>query len=193
MRPTAQLRHLYHLAGHTEAVSIRSIVSTLGNNSFALILMLFALLSTVLTPIPGQAMVQSIPMMYLSWQWFHRHRTIKLPIRIAAQTIPSHHFKAGLKKVLPILLWLEKFSRRRGKRFMAGHYRRLTRILIMILCACVALPVPLTHIPPNISLIIIALGELQDDGYMVAVGAIIGALVLLSYAGAGLLLLSHLF
>jgi hypothetical protein len=73
------------------------------------------------------------------------------------------------------------------------NYRPLTRVITLILCACVALPVPLTHIPPNVALVIIALGELQDDGYMVLVGTVLGLLVLLAYAALGLLLMGSIF
>lgn len=163
MRPTNQLRSLYRTAGRVNAVSIRAIISLLGDNSFALSLLLFALLSIALTPVPGLTTIMSLPMTVLSWQWLQGRRAVVLPARIAAQTIPARHFRSALVKMLPVLVWLEKYCSKRAPELLTDNLRAITRTTLLLLCLTLLIPIPLTHIIPDIAIIIIALGELEDE------------------------------
>lgn len=190
MRPTNQLRSLYRTAGRVNAVSIRAIISLLGDNSFALSLLLFALLSIALTPVPGLTTILSLPMTVLSWQWLQGRRAVVLPARIAAQTIPARHFRSALVKTLPVLVWLEKYCSKRAPELLTDNLRAITRTTLLLLCLTLLIPIPLTHIIPDIAIIIIALGELEDDGVMLMAGLLLGVLILCAFIVLGMLVMS---
>ncbi|MGE3769705.1 MAG: exopolysaccharide biosynthesis protein [Bdellovibrionales bacterium] len=191
-RPTAQLRSLHLQAGNVDSISIRSIISTLGDNSFALLLMIFALLGIALTPVPGQQTILALPMIVLAWQWVQNRRAVALPARVAAGAIPSAHFRTALMRVLPVLVWLEKYCRNRGADLLTPMLRQITRITLLLLCLTLFIPIPLTHILPDIAIIIMALGELEDDGYMMLLGLLTGVLCLCAFIVIGMLAASGL-
>ncbi len=192
MKPTAQLRHINVLASSGPDISVRSIISALGENSFALLLMVFALLNIALTPVPGQSMVISVPMTILAWQWLRGRRAVTLPARMAAQTLPSDKVKSGLTRALPLLLWLEKYCQARAPELLTPTLRQMSRITLLLLCMALFIPIPLTHILPDIAILMICLGELEDDGAMLAFGTATGLLALCAFVVIGMLIVGGL-
>ena len=192
MRPTAQLRYINVLASAGPTISIHSIIHALGERSFALLLIVLALLNIALTPVPGQSMVLSIPMTLLAWQWLSGHPAAILPERLTQRTLPSSKVKAGLARTLPLLVWLEKYCQARAPELLTPAIRQTARVTLLLLCAALFIPLPLTHILPDIAIVMICLGEVENDGAMLAFGTAAGLLALCAFVVIGMLLVGGL-
>ncbi len=100
----------------------------------------------------------------------NRHPLI--PERIMKYSISQENMLTILNGMERILLFLEKFTRPRFTVFQKPLMDYLNSLL-MILCAfllMLPLPVPLTDFLPAYGILLMALGSLENDGYMIIAG-----------------------
>ena len=88
------------------------------------------------------------------------------------------------EKGASLFRWLEKYMKPGGK-FMHAAWSRVLAAVVMVVCAVLfALPIPLpaSKTIPTVPIVVIALGLLEEDGYVVLAGYVAFAVALVCFA-----------
>ncbi|HEY3898488.1 MAG TPA: exopolysaccharide biosynthesis protein [Chthoniobacter sp.] len=173
-----------------DQISVEQIVAGLGTTSFGTSLMVFSIPEVVPIPIPGLSAVVALPTGIISAQMIGGKGEVRLPKALLKRSIPRKAFAGAVKAIMPFLERAEKGVRPRwhwattplAKRFLGG--------LIFILAGIIALPVPITNMPPAIAIFIIALGLVERDGKLITLGIALGLASIALIGGAFLGLFS---
>ena len=190
MRPTSQLRQLYRQSLQHEQVSFGTIAVALGDNCFPLLLIILALLNIGLAPIPGQSIILGPPMLVIAGQWCLGRHTLWLPALIEHRGLKASHVRLGFRSAMRWLLRLEAVCKPRATHLITPPSLILAKAVQLLLVIAIVLPIPFANIPPAIAVIMIAIGELEEDGYMLWVGIIAGLLIAGAIIMLGMLAIS---
>ncbi len=162
---------------NTEA-TISDLRLVLGRHSLLLPLFVLALLSLPLTIIPFTSAILGIPMTVLAVQLAMGRNTIWLPQAWLQITPPTKY----LHYIYPKLIWLferlESMTRARYHQFSEAPLHHLSGFLFVALSLAIALPIPFGNVAPAIAVLCLALGHMEQDGGVIAIGQCIGLLTL---------------
>lgn len=160
-----------HLNG--ERVTLGELVALLGNRSFGLLLLLFALPNLVPLP-PGSSTVFGLPLLLLCVQMMAARPLPWLPGWLLRRSLPRSAFDAMLVRTLPWLRRIEAWLRPRLVRCTGLQAARLLGSWCAVQAFVLALPIPLANFPPALCIVLIALGLLERDGALVLAGSVVG-------------------
>jgi hypothetical protein len=107
-----------------------------------------------------------------------------IPKRYRERPIPNGMTRTICEKGASLFRWLEKYMKPRGK-FMAASWSRVLAAIVMVVCAVLlALPIPLpaSNTIPTVPIVLLALGLLEDDGYVVLAGYVAFVVALVCFA-----------
>ncbi|HWL81602.1 exopolysaccharide biosynthesis protein [Roseomonas mucosa] len=149
-------------------VSVASIVEVAGSRAHAVVLVILALPEALPLPVAGMSTLLGIPLMILATHLAAFGSKQGIPAGIARRKLPARLVRLVAGKAAPIMRWLEKLSRPRW--LALARRERLLALVCLLLAFVVALPIPLGNLPPAACLLAIALGMVQRDGMLVAVG-----------------------
>lgn len=167
-----------------EQMNLEGLKQMLHERGFGLVMMIFALPIAIPFPYPpGFTTVVGIPLILFSIQMMLGFDSPWLPKRIGSVRIKRDTLIAVTAKTLP---YLEKIEYLLKPRLYIASTTMAERIIgfICLLCALsIALPIPLGNTVPALGILLMALGLLNRDGIVIALGAIVSALgVLLAIA-----------
>jgi hypothetical protein len=149
-------------------VTIGEFVSLLGDRSFYLLILVFALPNSLpMPPIPGVSTVTGIPIVCMALQLLFGRQVIWLPKKISSRRFSSKVLATLLSKTLPAILWLEKILRPRLPIFTTAKAERFIGLLILVLAILILPPIPGMHLFPAASMSLISLAMLEKDGLVV--------------------------
>jgi hypothetical protein len=170
-----------------DEISIGQLIDGLGERAFGVILLILSLPAAVPGP-PGIPTAFSIPMLVIAGQLCLGRSRPWLPDFIRRRRVSRRVLISILHRVRPALRWLENICRprlapitgRRGERWIGAY---------VFICALILLnpiPIPFSHLPLAVALVILSLGYVERDGLVViagAIGALIGGAVNISVMG----------
>lgn len=161
-------------------LSIGELVDALGDQGFGLLLLILALPNLVPGPmIPGFSVPFALGIAILGVQRFMGLEAPRLPQWIRRRTVS----RAGFRRLVERCeIWLARAGRLLQPRpnwLTHGPGRRLAGMALVGLSLVLALPVPLGNSPMALSIAIIALGVLENDGIMLGWGLGAGLLATL--------------
>lgn len=168
--------------------SLREIFDRLDEAAFGTVLFLLALPCCIpaLYVIPQ---IVAVPMMALAVQMCFGREEPWLPEALAVRKID----KAGLTQMArggrKWLGWIEQLSRPRFTVITGKRSERVVGAFLVLFCASILVPLPLTNTVPGFGVAIASFGLMQKDGLAVIAGLIIGtvwigALVFAALTGA---------
>jgi hypothetical protein len=187
----AALRWLAERPGG-QRFSIDDLLAALGDQGFGLLIFALALPNAVPGPlIPGFSVPFALGIAALGLQLVLGLRAPRLPRRLRRLSIAQERFRRMVDRTEPWLLRLEHWLRPRSSPLTGGAGERLVGVALIGLSVMLALPVPLGNTPVALSIIVIALGQLEGDGVALMAGLVAGLLaslwnVFLILAGAEL-------
>jgi len=173
-----------------EKITVQQIVSGLGTTSFGTSLMVFSIPEVIPIPIPGMSAVVALPTGIISAQMILGSGEVRLPKALLKRSIPRKAFASAVKAIMPFLERAEKGVRPRWHWATTPLAKRLLGGLIFILAGIIALPIPITNMPPAIAIFIIALGLVERDGKLISLGILLGLASIALIGGAFLGLFS---
>lgn len=176
-RPTDQLDNLQTFTETTDKVTVGEVIDALGANSFAIAILIISLLLIILAFVPGMFIILGLPMTILAAQWAFGVEHIWLPAKLRDRTMPADKVQKGLGIAMRWLSYLHPLIHPRGRILRLTPFRRFARFVLLFLCFFIFLPIPLGNIPPAIAIACIAAAEMEDDGYLMAIGTVFGLLV----------------
>ncbi|WP_420862976.1 exopolysaccharide biosynthesis protein [Algirhabdus cladophorae] len=164
----------------SERISLRQILHTIGDASFAPMLLLPALaVATPLSGIPLFSSLMGVVIVLVASQMVLRREHLWLPDWILRRTIKGHLVRDGFAKVQPVAKWMDARTARRLKLFT---HRPLV-FVPQLLCLLSGMIMPVLEFVPFSSSILgagvalLALGMLTRDGVLIILGLIPYALV----------------
>jgi hypothetical protein len=166
----AALRRLADNHGR-ERFSIGDLLAALGDQGFGLLLLALALPNAVPGPlIPGLSLPFALGIAALGLQLALGLHAPRLPRWLKHLSMEHRRFRRIVDRAEPLLLRLERWLRPRPSPLSDDPGERLVGLALVALSVVLALPIPFGNTPVALSIIIIALGLLEDDGLALLVG-----------------------
>ena len=160
-------------AGHA---TLGWLVGRLGDRSFGVVLLVLALLGLL----PGVSAVAGVLLMVPAARMVLGRRGAAFPRRVAARRFEAERLARVVRRVVPVLRWLERFIRPRWATPFEAT-KRVVGGVVLLLAASLLAPVPLSSIPPALAIGLIAVAYLEEDGVLLG-AALAAALAMLAVA-----------
>jgi hypothetical protein len=137
---------------------------------------LFVLTLPVLLPLPpGASMVLALPLLLVAPQIAVGRGRLWLPRWLAGRTFERKVFAKLVRRILPLLEWIEALGRPRLSILTGPIGTRLVGIACTVIALVLVLPIPFANLVPALALSLFALGLTRKDGLMVLAGyALVG-------------------
>jgi hypothetical protein len=177
-------------AGPDASVPVAAIVAAAGSRIHGLALLVFVLPETLPLPLPSASSILGIPLVLISAHLMLFGDRGRLPARVERMRVPRSAIATLVRYAAPVLDRLERLTRPRAEAIAARE--RLIGLVCLYLSVILLLPLPLVNAPPAICLALVALGMIQRDGVLVAIGFIATA-VLTAVLAAFAILAGRLF
>ncbi len=159
----------------TERLSIGTLVDTLEDRAFGLLLLIFAL-PCCLPFLYGVPQVVALPMLFIAGQVaIGRHRPW-LPAFLRNRTIAVDSFRDMAVRSKRYIGWFESVSKPRATWLLSGPTERLLGLFLMVFSASILVPLPGTNTVPGFAVAIISIGFMEKDALLILGGTILGAI-----------------
>ena len=155
-----------------ERITLQDLLDGIKSHARPTLLILFALPNTI-PSIPGTSAITGLPLVYLTLQMMLGW-PIQLPGFIGNRSLKRADLLAVLRRAEP---WLARIERILTPRWRALSTARAERVLggfCLALSLLIMAPVPFGNILPALTIILIALGMMERDGYFIAAGLAVG-------------------
>jgi len=156
-----------------ETISIREIIDAFGERAFGLVLILFSLPNCV-PNVPGIAGIVGTPVLIFGIQMMLGHKRPWLPGFILRQTVSVAKFKRLIDIAEPKLQKLESYCKPRLTGLFGPIGDRIVGLFAFLVALSVLIPFPGTNFPPSIALVVASIAVMEEDGYLLIVGYLIG-------------------
>lgn len=155
--------------GDGERFSVGDIVSALRDRSFAPLLVIFAAPNVFLI-VPGSSVSTAVPLMFLAVQLVLGRPDVWLPRIVADRTIERSAFDRVVTVSVPYVERIERLAKPRCWPSSDLLAERTIGLATLILAIFLFLPIPFANGLPALSIIMLALGLSERDGYWFAAG-----------------------
>ena len=156
-----------------EGLSLGALRDGLNQSAFGAMLIVLAL--PVSIPfLYGVPQIVSVPMIVLAAQMTMGRSEPWLPQKIASRMMSKSallQVSGGARKWFG---WVERIARPRLQFLASKPAERLIGLLLIIFCASIMVPLPLTNTVPGIAVAIVGFGLLAKDGLLIIPGLILG-------------------
>ena len=159
-----------------EQVTLGWLLDGLGDRSFGVVLLLLALLGLL----PGVSAVAGVLLAVPAFQMVLARPGPVLPRRVATRRFEAERLARVVRRVVPVLRFLERFIRPRWATPVAATKRAVGGV-VLLLAASLLAPVPLSNVAPALAIGLIAVAYLEEDGVLLG-AALAAALVMLAVA-----------
>jgi hypothetical protein len=157
-----------------ERVRIESVLTQLGDKSFAWAALFFALINLIPAP-PGANLLTAPPLLIVTAQMALGATHLRLPAFITRRTIPSRAVRQAVVRLRPLIAMVERVLRERHVFLFTPRNERLIGVALFAVAVALLIPLPLTGAFPAWATIITALGLLERDGAVTIAGLVAGA------------------
>jgi hypothetical protein len=174
-----------------DKVDLDWLLGHLQKRAFGLLLLILAIAILV----PGLGIIASIAIVYPAVEMMLGRDRPSLPRFLTKRAIATHRFTKWSARILSVLRAIERVSRSRWHTPL-GATKRAVGLLVLLLAISGIWPLPLINVLPAVTIALLAVALLQEDGLLLAASfaiailslVVFGALVWTS-AGA----IDHLF
>ncbi len=174
----------------SDRIEIGALVHAMEHRSVGALVLILALPMVVPIPAPGISVPFGIFLMLISTELMFARGQVWLPRGLAARTIRRQDFMRFAKRAVPVLRRVEQLARPRMSGFTGGWAIRIVGLTCLILATIIALPIPMGHFLPGSVICLLAVGLIECDGLLIAIGLVAAAFVLGIVTWASALLVS---
>ncbi len=176
-RPTSDMLDEVLANQQNDTLTVDEIKAALQRRGFGVLLALAALPLCLPVPMPpGYTTLFSIPLFILSLQMLVGRRTPWLPRWLGRKEIKRTTLAKFVEKANPFLRRIERKMKPRWGWAGSPAGEKLIGLFAFIFTCSIAIPLPMTNVPPGIGILLMALGLLSRDGVMILIGKFIGIL-----------------
>lgn len=164
-------------------ITIGAIVDVLAERGFGLLILLLTLPTCLPIAPPGLSAIAGFPIALIALQMVAGLPRPWLPKRVLDKSLDIEDLRRVVKGGLPVIHRIEKVLKPRLQALTGSAQERLVAILIALLGVLLASPIPFTNIPLSFAILFLALGLIEQDGLMTAIGIAggIAAILFLGY------------
>lgn len=155
-------------------VTLAWMMDRLGDRSFGVVLLLLALLGVL----PGVSPVVGLLLLVPAVQMIRGNHRPVFPHRVAERAFEARQLARLIRRVVPVLRWLERFIHPRW----TTPFRATKRVVggaVLVLGIGLLAPVPFSNVPPALMIGLIAFAYLEEDGVLLC-AALAATLVMLA-------------
>lgn len=158
------------LKQHPETyLSIGELLELLKRRSYGALLIMLSLAGLI----PGISFFAGFAIFLLGLQLILGLQVPRLPGVIQRRRLNRHKTLRFIEELLPWLERIEHYIKPRWEPLSDQLARRIAGVIICILAAVAVLPLPFVNFPPNIAIIVFALGIIERDGLFMLIGGAI--------------------
>jgi hypothetical protein len=131
----------------------------------------------VVAVLPGVSIIAGLLLIIMSVQMIEGRPVPAFPDGLAARPLPAKHLATVIRRFLPALKYLEQVAH---PRWPTPHEatKRVVGVAVLILSLAVTFtPLPLSNIPPALAIALVSLAYLEEDGLLLTLGLVAGAIV----------------
>ncbi len=178
--PASVVLQRLHDQAPTDHFTLGWLMSGLQKRSFGLIMLLLAVVAIT----PGVSLVAGLLLMIPAFQMIAGHMAPVFPRRIADRPLSTRHLAAMVQRAVPVLRYLEKIIHPRWP-ISPGVMKRVVGLVILLLAVTlIVIPVPLSNVVPALTIALISLAYLEEDGLLLLVALLTGLIIIGIEAGA---------
>jgi hypothetical protein len=155
-----------------DRISLGDLMDTLGDRSFGVLQMVFALLF----PIPGLASVMSVPIIFLAIQHMFGAQKPWLPLAFRNASLSTRQFRVVVDQSLPALKTIERYIHPRYGFITNDAAEKLLGFMVVLAAVVLAAPVPFGNFLPGMGIILISIAMIEKDGLCALIGIALTAL-----------------
>ena len=155
-------------AAESRPIYLGAMFGAMGSRVHGMVLLLLALPDTLPMPIPSTSTVLGIPLLIVAAHLVLFGEGSQLPRRAERIAVSPRVVRALARYAVPVLQFVERLSRPRLTFLLQSN--RALGLVCLYLSIILLLPIPLMNALPALCLVAIALGMIQRDGLIVAVG-----------------------
>jgi hypothetical protein len=156
-----------------ESITIGEIIAAFGERAFGFVLILFSLPNCVPAP-PGLAGIVGTPVLIFGLQMMLGHKRPWLPGFVLRRSVSVAKFRRLIDIAEPRLRKLEAFCKPRLVGLFGPLGDRAVGLFAVLVAVSVLIPFPGTNSPPSIALVIASIAVMEEDGYLLLAGYLIG-------------------
>ena len=156
-----------------ESITIGQIIEAFGERAFGFVLILFSLPNCV-PNVPGISGLVGTPVLIFGLQMMLGHKRPWLPGFILRQTVSVAKFKRLIDIAEPRLQKLESYCKPRLCPLFGPLGDRVIGLFAVLVALSVLIPFPGTNFPPSIALVIASIAIMEEDGYLLIAGYLLG-------------------
>ena len=169
-------------AGAAERVYVGGIIDTLGDRSFAPLMVVFAAPNVVLY-VPGSSAITALPLMVLALQLILGRPRVWLPRFITDRSIERSTFSRIVAATVPWVERIERLAKPRAWPASSQLAERTIGVATLLLAILLFLPIPFVNSVEALAVIALALGFSERDGYWLVGGLLLTLLSTVLVAG----------
>ena len=176
--PTSTVLQNLLLHAPDETVTLGWLMRHLRRRSFGIILLLLGLLACL----PGVSGVAGVLIAIPAYQMIVARSGPVFPRAFASRAFKKQRLAAVLARAVPVLRFLERFIRPRWQ----TPFETTTRVVggaVLLVGALLFVPVPLSNVPPALTIVLLAFAYLEEDGVLLCATLLIMLALLLVAAG----------
>ncbi|MCI5048515.1 MAG: exopolysaccharide biosynthesis protein [Aquisalinus sp.] len=155
--------------------SLGALVEALDERAYGMMLLLLAL-PCCLPFVYLLPQIVALPMLALAAQMALGKEAPWLPAGLAKREFQVSMMKGTVSRAERYLGWVERITHPRLTALSDGVGMRITGALLLIPCASILVPLPLTNSTPGIGVAIASVGLIERDGLLIILGLLIGLL-----------------
>lgn len=141
---------------------------------------------------PGFTLITALPLLVITAQMALGYPNVRLSRRLSTLKIDHEKLRSTVLRLRPITRRLENILRKRHTGIFQARNERILGIALFVISFALFLPLPLSGWFPAISLFVLGVGLVEQDGLVAAAGlafggfsvALTGAMIFVVGAGA---------
>lgn len=160
-----------------EALSFGEIIKRLGERTFGLGLIFFALPAALpFSVIPGISFVFSLPIVFIAIQMIMARKSLWIPPFLSQYAISCSKVNEIINKTIPYLTKIERLLKPRLVFMCSRIMEIITGIVILLLAFLLMLPIPFSNFILASLIIVFSLGWMEKDGLFILLGYLVTAI-----------------
>lgn len=166
-----------------ESIAFADLRDTMGDRTFGALFFVFAVPNSLPVNPPGVSTVLGLPLLFLALQMILGMPAPWLPKSVMARTVSRQSFARAMNHAVPWIRRAERLLRPRLQFLASRGFDRVIGLVVAVLALVLMLPIPFGNTLPAISICILALALLEEDGLATLAGLGVAALALFVVSG----------
>jgi hypothetical protein len=159
-----------------DTVDLDWLLGHLQKRAFGLLLLILAIAMII----PGLGIVASVAIVFPATEMMLGRDRPTLPRFLTKRPFATQRFTTWATRALPVLRAVERVSRSRWHT-PPGATKRAVGLLVLLLAISGIWPLPLINVLPAVTIAVLAIALLQEDGLLLATAFCVGILSLLVF------------